>query len=193
MNSIFALGIYTLLLIGNAVYGQNTGKVANLYRLALTPPPQTFIIWGVIYTGLFLVVIRSFFTNSFRNGRLYLFAISSILNVCWLIVFGNTNINLFFQYAILLLLYISLLLLYVSYVSEKYSFEKKVFGLYFGWVSIAVVLSGGIFFVKQLGIPEFIFTFFARFYLFITPIGFYTIFGIYPVLPYIWLLISSNF
>ena len=161
--------------------------------MELSPPPKTFIIWGVIYTGLLLVVLRSFFTNSFKNGRLYLFALSSILNVSWLVLFDKTNINLFFQYATLLLLYLTLLLLYVSYTSEKYNFEKKVFGLYFGWVSIAVVLSGGIFLVKQLGIPEYIFTFFARFYLFITPIGFYSIFGIYPVIPYIWLLISSNF
>jgi len=192
MNSITALITYTLLIIGNFVFGQNIGKTSDIYRLELTPPPITFAIWGVIYTGILVVIIKSFLTNSFKNGRAEIFTISSILNVAWLITFSNTNINLIFQYILILLLYVTLLVLYASYAKEKYNLEKQVFGIYLGWVSIAQILSFGIFLVKGVGIPEFLFNIIAYIYLFITPIGFYIILGSpFPLLPYAWLFITK--
>lgn len=191
MESITALFTYTLLLIGNYVYGQNTGSVSNNYRLSITPPGITFSIWGVIYFGLFLVILKSFVTNSFKNGRLQIFIFSCILNVSWLLVFANTKIPLIFQYLILLMLYITLLVLYTTYIKDKYSFERKVFGLYLGWVSIAQIISLGIYLVKSVGVPEFLYNILAYLYLIITPIGFYSIFGLYPVIPYIWLAVAK--
>ncbi len=128
--------------------GQDTAAVSDKYPGYFTPPGYVFSIWGVIYLGLVAFGIYQALPSQRENPDLrrvgYLFALSCLANVLWLI---------FWQYEIMpvtIVLMLALLGLLLSIYLRLGIGRKKVpalfkgavhvpFGIYLGWISVATI------------------------------------------------------
>lgn len=135
------------------INGVTINELSNNYTNLFTPAPITFAVWGVIYAGLFMYVIwqlKSIFSKNISPDVYMvtqkigvLFLISCVLNAAW--VFAWHYDKLFFSTLIMVGLLITLIK-----INKRISFEltetpqyrlflKVPFGLYLGWISIAMI------------------------------------------------------
>lgn len=122
--------------------GKTTGEVSADYPNLFTPTGFTFGIWGVIYLLLggfvihVLIAKESVVTDSSFRILIVLFAISSILNVSWLLAWHYDAILLSVLIMIALLVAVGL----ASFYAEAGGTLARIaFGTYFGWISIALI------------------------------------------------------
>ena len=70
--------------------GQTTGEISARFRVYFVPAGYVFSIWGLIYVGLILYTIYQALPAQREEPRLrstgYLFALSCLANVAWLIL-----------------------------------------------------------------------------------------------------------
>lgn len=150
--SFFAVIIINFLANYLPLNGYNTGEISDMYPNLFVPAAITFSIWGLIYLFLFAFIIyqsRGLF-NDFNkapkeiNEIGWLFAISSIANIFWLISWHYLKpfISLLFMF----LLLISLITIYLKLDIGKNNYNKAKkwlisvpFSLYLGWITIATI------------------------------------------------------
>ena len=123
----------------------------------LTPAPYVFTIWSLVYVGMIAFSILQVMPTHivrFRSIRsIYIF--SAALNCAWLYFWlaDQTSLSL----VILLALFAALLMLNVGVrtagTQAEYWLVKGPFGLYFGWVSVALFLNLAVV-LSQYGIAE---------------------------------------
>ena len=130
----------------------NTGYISDLYPNMFVPAGITFSIWGVIYVflGMFCIYqIRDTFKQEkvdmpFLRKVSYLFIISNLANLSWILFWHYGLIYLSIIAMILILL--SLIGLYLKLEIGKTQVSKREkwfvhvpFSIYLGWITVATI------------------------------------------------------
>ncbi|MEI8199750.1 MAG: hypothetical protein WCG21_06795 [Eubacteriales bacterium] len=152
LNTIFFVLMVAVNIIAEWLPLNNitTAQVSAKHDTLMTPPGFTFIIWGVIYLGLFLFVL-------YQNGVFLkrgegenpdivhavsiFFIISSAGNIAWVIAWHYDYIVLCF--VLIFAIWGSLLLAYIRLQKEiknrrERFFVQVPFSIYLAWISIAM-------------------------------------------------------
>ncbi|OWZ83004.1 tryptophan-rich sensory protein [Natranaerobius trueperi] len=122
--------------------------ISDLFPVLITPEGYVFSIWGLIYLLLIGFVIYQalpkYREQPFVRAVGILFALTSLFNVIWLIVWHHLQILL--SLIILVFLLITLILIYqkISKTESKATILDKVFvklpfSLYLGWITVAIL------------------------------------------------------
>ncbi len=136
------------LAVGLPLNGQTTGEISDQFQVYFVPAGYVFSIWSVIYLGLILFAIYQALPSQRENPRLmrvgYLFALSSLANILWLVLFHYEQFVL--TLVVMLILLGSLIAIYLRLeigrsgvtTGEKW-FVQVPFSIYLGWVSVATI------------------------------------------------------
>jgi hypothetical protein len=136
------------------INGVGTGEVSDSYKNLFAPAGLTFSIWGVIYlllAGFILYQFSIFRQNKstskqdiyssdvLRKVAVY-FSISSIANTAWIFAWHYKYIGL----SMLLMIVILVCLILIAQALSKENlkgnfFIRLVFGVYFGWITVATI------------------------------------------------------
>ena len=157
------------------INGISTGEVSALYPTFFTPAGITFAIWGVIYLllGLFVIYQARDLLTTRKMDMPFLykigwwFAISSMLNIFWILAWHYQQILL--SLIIMLALLSSLIIIYTRLGTGKNlksSLDRFIvhvpFSIYLGWITIATVANISVYLVHinwiQGGLGEVIWT-----------------------------------
>jgi hypothetical protein len=163
---ILASIMYVFMIIMNTLAntlplnGISTGAVSFKYPNLFQPSGITFSIWGIIYLLLFVYLIIQFINlkNTQNNNleQLYIrinlfFALSSLLNILWLIAWHYDKIILS-TFIMIILLVVLILLAKTAQPADLLT--RVSFSVYLGWITVATIANVTITLV-QLGIPNF--------------------------------------
>jgi len=142
-------------------FGGNThAALSAKYPIVIMPDGYAFIIWAFIY--LSLSVFAGFQLIKGKDVRFYkliwpFFLLSVAANCLWLVAFQNEWLIL--SLFIMLILLFSLISMFRLFYKLKDSLGTTVryffhvpFGVYFGWISLAVVLNAAVV-LKSFHIP----------------------------------------
>ena len=132
---------------------KNTGEISDQYPNLFVPAGFTFSIWGVIYLLLAVFVVyqawyafrfRADASQSFLHKTGWLFFISCLANMAWIVAwhYEATGLSLL----IMLTLLISLAVLYQRLEigqstpgkAERFMIHLP-FSVYFGWITVATI------------------------------------------------------
>lgn len=162
MTSIlFFIFMIVMNILANAlpINGQTTGGVSYRYPNLLQPSGFTFSIWGLIYLmlgGVFVYFIFQWKTpienippHTFTI--LLLFALSSIFNVVWLILWHHERI---FLSTVVMVALLSTLIVALHLSHHQPLLIRSTLSVYTGWISIATIANISILLVS-LGSPSF--------------------------------------
>lgn len=153
--------------------GKTPGQLSDQYPNLFVPAGLTFAIWGVIYLallawvlpqaiGLFSQKQRAYTAPGVENAG-WLFVLTCILNIAWLFAWHWEQIGL--SVAVMVGLLTTLLVLNEKILNGRAkvnAFEKwfahTAFGLYQGWITVALIANVTALFVASgwqgFGIPE---------------------------------------
>ncbi|HRX45511.1 MAG TPA: tryptophan-rich sensory protein [Acholeplasmataceae bacterium] len=139
--------------------GQTTGGVSYQYPNLFQPAGVTFSIWGVIY-----LLLGAFVVSQFMSWKtdvttldypittiLWLFSITSLFNIGWLVLWHYDQIALS---TVVMVLLLATLLVILYLAKDAPLLLRASFSVYAGWISIATVANFTILFVK-LGVEPF--------------------------------------
>ncbi|OJF93591.1 TspO/MBR family protein [Alkalibacterium sp. 20] len=151
--------ILTLIVNGMGAFGLINGlsqkEVSDMYPTLITPAPSTFSIWSVIYTFLIISIVVMIIKNEeLYYGRAideisYLFWVSCILNIVWIISFSYNLIGLSTLFIFAFLIVMVLIVKKVGKIQTKRRWLLPItFGLYSGWLFIATVVNIAAWLVK---------------------------------------------
>ena len=130
-----------------------TGIVSDSYPNLFTPAGYVFSLWGVIYILAIIFMVYQVRQSERRAAYLgkigWLYLVSAIINVIWLVFFhysyGNTTLH-FASTGILIVLLADLLLIYIRLgiggdaVSRRLKLAIHVpISIYLGWISVASI------------------------------------------------------
>jgi hypothetical protein len=164
----------------NYFYGKETGKISASYEIKQTPPPITFSIWGLIYIGVFVSILY----NNWSENMSILFIIKCIFNCLWLFFFAQKYESL--QLLAMIGLITTLCLMYYSIVMVGNIIDMVTFGVYLGWISIALLLSVFVF-LKKYNLSETTLNIISGIYLISVPVSLYVGYqSLFLWIPYIW-------
>ena len=139
-------------------------EVSDMYPTLITPSPSTFSIWSVIYTFLIISIVVMVIKNKSQyykraiNEISFLFWISCILNIVWIISFSYNLIGLSTIFIFGFLIVMVLIIKKLGKIQERGRWLLPItFGLYSGWLFIATVVNIAAWLVKiewkGFGIP----------------------------------------
>ena len=126
------------------------GDLSELYPVLLTPATYVFSIWGLIYLGLIAFIIYqalpAYRENALVKSVGILFAISSVFNILWLVVWHYQHIG--WSMIVMLLLLATIIVIYLSIgevTAVKNTYDRLLvkypFSLYLGWISAAALVN----------------------------------------------------
>jgi hypothetical protein len=130
--------------------GQTTGEISNRYPVLFVPANYVFSIWSLIYLGLFGFVVYQALSSQRTHPRLrrigYLFALSCLFNIAWLLLWHYE----FFVLTIVAMgaLLLTLVAIYVVLrmagkppsTAERWLVHAP-FSLYLGWITVATIVN----------------------------------------------------
>jgi len=125
------------------VFGNTPADVSHLYDNMFTPADFTFSIWGLIYLALGYFVIKDFWNRKediSKESQLigYWFALTSCLNVAWLITWLGINIQL--SFVCIFLLWAALAWLYYQLaINNARPLYTIPISLYLGWIAVSIL------------------------------------------------------
>lgn len=133
------------------INGKTTGEISDSFPNLFVPTGLTFAIWGVIYVALaFFVAYQLGFVHIGNKRHIkvvlnigWLFSITSLANVLWILAWHYEQILL--SVLMILVLLISLIMIYKritqnGLITGKEKLYVKVpFSIYLGWVTVAVI------------------------------------------------------
>ena len=128
-----------------AINGVTPAQISDRYSTVLTPANYAFSIWALIYAGLIAFSIYQLLPGNIEKYRRIrtVYFISCVLNCAWIYFWHNDRITLCF--AIIILLGVSLFLinrfLRTSKSAGEYWLVNGPFGIYFGWVTAAMLVN----------------------------------------------------
>ena len=147
--------------------GQSTGAVSNKFDVLFTPAGYVFAIWGVLYLTWCVFAVYQLLPSKRADTRLgrvtYLFVLSGVANVLWLVLwhyeyFALTVAVMLFLLGLLITIYLRL-----NVGRVKVGLVEKIcvdipFSLYLAWISVATIANITIF-LRHVGwsgwgIPE---------------------------------------
>lgn len=129
------------------------GEISAKYEHLLTPAGYAFSIWGLIYLGLLafgIYQIRDWFSKkadtSFVLQIGWSFIFANLFNAAWVVAFVQDMPGL--SVILILALFLSLLRIVLRTNMERWDAPPQIiffiwwpFSLYFGWVSVAVIVN----------------------------------------------------
>jgi benzodiazapine receptor len=179
MYTVILLCIFFIMMFVNNIYGKNIGEISKSYNIKQTPPPITFSIWGLIYIGVFFAILY----NKWSDHTSILFIISCIFNCLWLYFFSEKYE--FLQLVSIVGICIVLCLMYYTIIKSDSLIDKSSFGIYLGWISIALLLSILIY-LKKYNLSEKTLNIITVLYLLIMSISLYVNYkSVYLLMPYL--------
>jgi len=131
-----------------ALNGRTTGEISDLYPTLITPAGYVFSIWGLIYTLLLVFVVFQALPkqrgNPFLGKISFLFVLSSILNIAWLLLWQYLQISLSVIPMFALLATLIAIYLRLQIGKSSVSLKEKIcvhlpFSVYLGWITVASV------------------------------------------------------
>lgn len=142
----------TLVINGLGAFGFFNGlsqrDLSDRYMTLITPAPSTFSIWSLIYVLLISAAVMMIVKNKDPyygqaiDGISYLFWLSSILNMLWIICFSYTWIGVSAIVILAFAITLSLLILQLGKIQTgKQWLLPAAFGMYTGWLLIATVVN----------------------------------------------------
>ncbi|MDV2683077.1 TspO/MBR family protein [Alkalihalophilus lindianensis] len=149
INTIALVAVLIVNYLSNSlpINGQTAGEISNRLGVLFTPAGYVFSIWGLIYLLLIIWVGAQFIPRTKNNPVYervgYWFAISSILNIAWLLLFHYEFFNLTLIAMVGLLLSLIVIFLRIEKVTGP-SLFRTPFSVYLGWVSVATIVNVGI-------------------------------------------------
>jgi hypothetical protein len=125
---------------GLPLNGKTTGELSELYPNLFVPAGLTFSIWGLIYLLLFIFILKKTFETykkqemKISNWILLNFIFNGLWIFCW--HYEWVLVSLIIMVGLL----ISLIVHNLS-MKEKniWDLEKVAFGIYLGWICVAIV------------------------------------------------------
>lgn len=130
-------------------------EVSDMYPTLITPAPSTFSIWSVIYTFLIIsiIVLLVKYKDPYYGRAVdeisYLFWVSCLLNIVWIVTFSYNLIGLSTLFIFGFLLVMVFIVKKVGKIQKKRRWLLPVtFGLYAGWLFIATVVNIAAWLVK---------------------------------------------
>jgi hypothetical protein len=136
------------------IAGRTPGGVSDLFPNLFTPAGFTFSIWGVIYLlllGFVLYQVRFFGkpTPGFLQKTGWLFGLSCLANVCWLLAFHHLQIGLSMLIMLVLLgslagIYLRLDIGKAAALPPERWLVHLPFSVYLGWISVATIANAAI-------------------------------------------------
>lgn len=136
----FAAALYVnYLSVVTQLGGKSIRELSDKYANLFTPANQTFAIWSLIYTLVFIFLIAQFLPT-YKNTRFcnsYSFLISCLLNGAWIVAWQLEYIGL--SLIIMFALLATLAIINQQADAEKLLLPKIVFGVYLGWICIATI------------------------------------------------------
>lgn len=141
------LVIYCYLSVKLPLFGRSPVDVSDMFPTLFTPPDFFFRIWMLVYIELGIFTIGAYRQEKKNNGKQskeveyigYLFLISSILNIAWLITWQLLYIPVSFLIVFALWLVLMRLYYKVSLVENAHWIYTFSMSLYFGWVCISTL------------------------------------------------------
>lgn len=131
--------------------GNTTAGVSDKYFTSVTPYDTTFLVWPVIYLGLFAFSVYQAMpaqkNKKFIDATFIWYLIASVANIIWLILW---NMELIIATPVLIIaLLASLIAIYVSLSKnkpspDKFSWPDRLFvylpfSIYMGWISVSTI------------------------------------------------------
>lgn len=136
----FVLALYVnYLSIVTNLGGKTIRELSDKYDNLFTPSPQTFSIWGFIYTLVMGFLVLQFFKKHDKISitQNFLFSISCLLNASWIVLWQFEFIVS--SMLVMLGLLTTLALINKELRSTGSTFFRLTFGVYLGWICIATV------------------------------------------------------
>jgi hypothetical protein len=151
--ALIAMLLMNYLSVQSLINGTSVRELSDKYNNLFTPAPITFAVWGVLYLALTIYVIaqlKSLFSKVAadsvvvivrRIGILFIF--TCFFNSAWLVAWHHEKLF----YSVLLMIGLLLTLIEINRrisfdlpISPQYRLYLKIpFGLYLGWISIALI------------------------------------------------------
>ena len=130
------------------INGHLTGEISDKYATLIAPAGYVFGIWGVIYLLLLGYVVYQFSAkrkeSPFQDKIGYLFILSCIINICWLLLWHYEMITA--SVILMLGLLTTLITIYtrLGVGVEKVQRNEMLlvqlpFSVYLGWITVATI------------------------------------------------------
>lgn len=118
--------------------------ISDKYPTFVTPAGYAFSIWGWIYLGLIIFSVYQALPSKFEKFAKMrtLYLISCLLNCLWLYFWHHEQITV--SLLVILTLLASLAFINLTLERENNLLARFVFGLYFGWVTVASIVNATI-------------------------------------------------
>ena len=126
--------------------------ISKAYPSLFTPSGYAFSIWGIIYILLGASVVKLLITkdlaliDTYMVSVMVLFAVTSLLNIAWLLLWHYDYI-IESTLIMICLLIANVMIVYVMPNSQL--LYKISFSLYAGWIMVALIANTTIMFVKM--------------------------------------------
>ncbi|MEB3355605.1 MAG: tryptophan-rich sensory protein [Synechococcales bacterium] len=145
----FAVNVWSNLF---PINGETIGEISNtLFRdVLITPANYAFIIWGVIYLGLFSFAAYQLRPAQRQNPRLrrsaYWLVVACVAQTIWVFLFLSRQFVGSLLLMLVILLALIALYLGLGIGTERTSAEERLrlqlpISIYLGWISVATVVN----------------------------------------------------
>ena len=140
--------IFNFLAVSLPLNGRDTAEISDSFRVLFVPAGYVFSIWGLIYIGMMVFAIYQVRPSQRENPRLrrigYLFALSGVANMAWLVCWHYGYFAL--SVVVMLVLLLSLIAIYLRLqigqvqvrTAERWCVDAT-FSLYLGWITVATI------------------------------------------------------
>ena len=161
IKAIFSLAFLVVTLVINTIgalgliNGLDQKTVSDKYMTLITPAPLAFSIWSIIYPLLIITALVMIFKSEDEYyGKIIdsispLFWISSVFNILWIVAFSYEQIGISVILILGALISLALILQKLRAIpAERKYLIPVTFGLYGGWLFVAVVVNIAAFLVS---------------------------------------------
>ncbi|MGD0805348.1 MAG: tryptophan-rich sensory protein [Candidatus Bathyarchaeia archaeon] len=130
------------------INGHLTGEISDKYATLIAPAGYVFGIWGVIYLLLLGFVAYQYSSKRreapFQDKVGYLFILSCVINICWLLLWHYEMISA--SVVLMLGLLLALITIYTrlgigveKVQRNEMLFVQLPFSVYLGWITVATI------------------------------------------------------
>lgn len=130
------------------INGQTTGEISDRFEVFFVPAGYVFSIWGLIYLGIIAYAVYQALPAQAANPSLrkigYLFVISSVANIAWILlwhyeVFALTVAAMLALLGLLISIYLHLDIGRAQVSSAMKWLVHLPFSIYLGWITVATI------------------------------------------------------
>ncbi len=147
LTFIFTLVVNYLVSATTIINSTTTKAISDMNPTMFTPKPYVFSIWGLIYVGLIAFMV---YANKYKvdSKLLWLFSITNLANIVWIILWQYNLIHL--SLLVIILMFVTLLKIMKLNLSIPIGFTKEYisqrlpFEIYGSWITVATIANATI-------------------------------------------------